>query len=148
MSSAAHPQMDGQTEVLNQHLEVMLPAYVNSSRDDWDQFLDMLMFAYNNSMHTAIKEKPATLLFGYEPLGLLGLLRQDSPNILEECATLMLERCQSAESTIRTTQERQVRAHNSKHQTIAYQEGDLVLLDPHQLNLINMQGTGCKLMQH
>ena len=52
MSSAAHPQTDGQTEVLNQHLEVMLHAYVNSSRNDWDQFLDVLMFAYNNSMHT------------------------------------------------------------------------------------------------
>ena len=31
---------------------------------------------------------------------------------------------------------------------MVYNEGDLVLLDPHQLNLIDVQGTRRKLMQH
>ena len=67
MSTAAHPQTDSQTEVLNQHLEVMLQAYVNSARNDWDEFLDILAFVYNNSIHLSTKEKPATLLMGYKP---------------------------------------------------------------------------------
>ena len=60
-------------------------------------------------MHTSTKEKPATLLFGYEPLRPLGLLQQDSPNIVEEeHGALMQERCQQAEKAICVAQEKQV----------------------------------------
>ena len=66
----------------------------------------MLMFTYNNSVHTTTKEKPATLLFGYEPLSLLGLLQQDAPNVLEEEHTaLMQERRLWVEEAIRIAQE-------------------------------------------
>ena len=78
----------------------------------------------------------------------LGLLQQDAPNVLEEeCTALMQERHLWAEEAIKIAQEKQVRAHNSCHQPITYKEGDLVLLDPHRLNLIDIQGMGRKLMQ-
>ena len=37
---AYHPQADGQTEVLNQSLEISLRAYVSPSRNDWVNYLD------------------------------------------------------------------------------------------------------------
>ena len=39
MSSAYHPQSDGQTERMNRVLEDMLRHFVNSHHDDWDDFL-------------------------------------------------------------------------------------------------------------
>jgi hypothetical protein len=42
LSTSRHPQMDGQTEVMNQHLEMMLRAYITSSQEDWPQWLDVL----------------------------------------------------------------------------------------------------------
>lgn len=84
MSSATHPETDGQTEVLNQHLEFMLQAYVNSPCDNWDQYLDVLMFAYNNSCHSTTKDTQAALLFGYEPRGPLDLLFTKSSNVTTE----------------------------------------------------------------
>ena len=33
-----------------------------------------------------------------------------------------------------------------RHKVVTYKEGDLVLLNPHKLNLLDVQGTGRKLM--
>ena len=48
MSSGDHPQTDGQTERVNQILEDMLRAYVSDKQSDWDTYLPLLEFAYNN----------------------------------------------------------------------------------------------------
>lgn len=58
MSTAFHPQTDGQTERVNRVLEEYLRHYVNPSQDDWDQWLSMAEFAYNNSVHEAVRETP------------------------------------------------------------------------------------------
>jgi hypothetical protein len=48
-NSAYHPQMDGQTEIVNQILEDMLRAYVMEYPDSWDKNLPWAEFSYNNS---------------------------------------------------------------------------------------------------
>jgi hypothetical protein len=48
-SSTYHPQMDGQTERVNQILEDMLRAYVLEHQGSWDQNLPWAEFSYNNS---------------------------------------------------------------------------------------------------
>jgi hypothetical protein len=67
LSTSRHPQTDGQTEVMNQHLETMLRAYVQADQRDWASWLDILQFAYNNAVHSSHKETPAELLLGYKP---------------------------------------------------------------------------------
>ena len=39
MSTAFHPQSDGQTERINRTLEQMIRAYVNDKQDNWDKLL-------------------------------------------------------------------------------------------------------------
>lgn len=53
MSSAYHPESDGQTERMNRSLEEMLRAYIGPRQDGWDELLPMMEFAYNNKVHTA-----------------------------------------------------------------------------------------------
>ena len=55
MSSAFHPQTDGQTERANRMLEEMLRAYVSLEHDDWDAKLACAEFAINNSWQETIK---------------------------------------------------------------------------------------------
>ena len=62
LSISKHPQTDGQTKVMNQHLETMLRVYVSKDQKDWAQWLDILQFAYNNAMHSSHKSTPAQLL--------------------------------------------------------------------------------------
>ena len=49
LTTAYHPQADGQTEVLNQSLEISLCAYVGPSRNDWVNYLDALALSYNTT---------------------------------------------------------------------------------------------------
>ena len=67
LTTAYHPQADGQTEVLNQTLEVALRAYINFDRNNWSELLPKIAFAYNNTPHTATGYAPAHLLYGFKP---------------------------------------------------------------------------------
>ncbi|KAJ9523295.1 hypothetical protein QJQ45_005251 [Haematococcus lacustris] len=53
MSTANHPQTDGQTERANRTLEDMLRNFVSPHHDDWDTHLTAAEFAYNSSVHAA-----------------------------------------------------------------------------------------------
>src|SRR6266436_2020926 len=67
VTTAYHPQADGQTEILNQTLEVAICAFTNQTRDNWSELLPYLSFAYNNTPHTATKFPPSYLLFRFHP---------------------------------------------------------------------------------
>ncbi|GJZ99448.1 putative reverse transcriptase domain-containing protein, partial [Tanacetum coccineum] len=58
MSTAYHPQTDGQSERTIQTLEDMLRAYVIDFRSSWDRYLPLVEFSYKNSYHTSIKVSP------------------------------------------------------------------------------------------
>jgi transposase InsO family protein len=55
MSTAYHPQTDGQSERTIQALEDMLRACVIDFRNTWDTHLPIIKFSYNNSYHTSIE---------------------------------------------------------------------------------------------
>ncbi|GJT59180.1 putative reverse transcriptase domain-containing protein [Tanacetum coccineum] len=64
MSTAYHPQTDGQSEITIQTLEDMLCAYVIDFGKGWDRHLPLVEFSYNNSYHTSIKAAPFKALYG------------------------------------------------------------------------------------
>ena len=64
MSSAYHPQTDGQTERVNQVLEDMLRACVLDFGGSWEEHLTMVEFAYNNSFQLSIRMAPFEALYG------------------------------------------------------------------------------------
>jgi hypothetical protein len=63
-SSAYHPQMDGQTERVNQILEDMLRACVLEHQGSWDQNLPWAEFYYNNSYQESLKMASFEVLYG------------------------------------------------------------------------------------
>ncbi|GJU82338.1 reverse transcriptase domain-containing protein [Tanacetum coccineum] len=64
MSTAYHPQTDGQSERTIQTLEDMLRACVMDFGKGWDRHLPLIEFSYNNSYHTSIKAAPFETLYG------------------------------------------------------------------------------------
>ncbi|GJZ51333.1 putative reverse transcriptase domain-containing protein [Tanacetum coccineum] len=64
MSTAYHPQTDGQSERTIQTLEDMLRACVIDFRNSWDRHLPLVEFSYNNSYHASIKAAPYEALYG------------------------------------------------------------------------------------
>jgi len=67
MSTAYHPQTDGQTERTNQVLEGYLQAFVNYDQDDWYQLLPLAEQAYNNLATNAHKMTPFFANYGFHP---------------------------------------------------------------------------------
>nr|GFB39391.1 putative reverse transcriptase domain-containing protein [Tanacetum cinerariifolium] len=64
MSTAYHPETDGQSERTIQTLEDMLRACVMDFGGSWDTHLSLVEFSYNNSYHTSIKCAPLEALYG------------------------------------------------------------------------------------
>ena len=68
MSTAHRPQTDGQVERANKTIEEMLRAYVNTSHNDWDQWLDCAEFAINKAKAAATGVCPFQLVFQHTPM--------------------------------------------------------------------------------
>ena len=64
LSTSFHPQTDGQSEGTIQVLKDMLRACVIDFGGQWDQFLPLAEFAYNNSYHSSIEMAPFEALYG------------------------------------------------------------------------------------
>ncbi|KAD4585870.1 hypothetical protein E3N88_23471 [Mikania micrantha] len=64
MSTAYHPQTDGQSERTIQTLEDMLRACVIDFGNSWETHLPLVEFLYNNSYHTSIGAAPFEALYG------------------------------------------------------------------------------------
>ncbi|GJX91955.1 reverse transcriptase domain-containing protein [Tanacetum coccineum] len=64
MSTAYHPETDGQSERTIQTLEDMLRACVIDFGKGWEKYLLLVEFSYNNSYHASIKATPFKALYG------------------------------------------------------------------------------------
>jgi hypothetical protein len=92
VSSAYHPQTDGQTERINQCLEGFLCCSVHSCPQKWALWLPLVELWYNTSHHSTLGESPFEVLYGHTPRH-LGISAADctSPDLeiwLKERATM------------------------------------------------------------
>ena len=67
LSTAFHPQTDGQTERMNSVLEDMLRHYVNPDQLIWDNLLSLAEFSMSNCYKSSIKCTPFQLVYGKNP---------------------------------------------------------------------------------
>ena len=63
LSTAFHPQTDGQTERQNQTLETYLRIFINDQQDNWASLLPLAEFAYNNGKHSTTGMSPFTTVY-------------------------------------------------------------------------------------
>jgi hypothetical protein len=66
-TTAYHPQMDGQSERVNQCLEMFLRCMVQDEPRQWRKWLPLAEFWYNATVHTSIRYSPFKALYGHEP---------------------------------------------------------------------------------
>jgi len=68
LSTAFHPQTDGQTERQNQTMEQYLRAFCNYEQDNWVELLPLAEFAYNNAIHASTRMTPFWANYHYHPV--------------------------------------------------------------------------------
>jgi hypothetical protein len=67
MSTAFHPQTDGETERVNQELEQYIQVFCNFQIDNWVDFLLFMEFAHNARSHSATGKSPFQVWYGFQP---------------------------------------------------------------------------------
>jgi len=67
LSTAYHPQTDGQLEKTNQHIETALRIYCNYQQNDWAHWLPIVQYAINARPSTTTKQAPYELWMGFIP---------------------------------------------------------------------------------
>ena len=133
LSTAFHPQTDGQTERQNQTLEHYLRCYCNYRQDDWVARLAMAEFTYNNSVHATTGQTPFFLLYGFHPSMRLhpeNPTTGDGTDVPE--AKLRAERLRTQREDLKARWDRAVASyekfHNRRHIPITFKIGDMVML--------------------
>lgn len=128
MSTAYHPQSDGQTENMNRTLEDMLRHWINPSMDNWDELLDCAEFAINNAYNLSVKNTPFRLNSGQNPLTPLGLLADTHVPRAHDFVGSMHVALRSARQALLDAQARQKQQYDEKHRHQEFKVGDMVLL--------------------
>jgi len=94
MSSAYHPQTDGQTEAANTCLETYLHCLTGSKQKQWPVWLSWAEFWYNTNYHGSIIMTPFKALYGREPPP---LLRGGMESMVEDVKLMLHDRNQMLE---------------------------------------------------
>ncbi|MCO5581284.1 hypothetical protein L7F22_035163 [Adiantum nelumboides] len=63
-SSAYHPQTDGQSEIANATVIDLLKSYVSDRQSEWEKYLPLVEFVYNNTIHSSIGKAPFEVIYG------------------------------------------------------------------------------------
>jgi len=138
MSTAFHPQTDGQTERVNRILEDILRHYVSADQKNWDTLLSFAEFTYNNKVSVSTGYSPFYLQSGQHPR---------TPAFMDSCQLVcslpsvqdmllrMKELMSSASDNIIRAQCDAAKNYNKKHKELLFHAGDKVMLSTVNLSL-------------
>jgi hypothetical protein len=126
LSTANHPETDGQTERVNQTLEQYLRIFGNYYQDNWTDQLPLAEFAYNNMTNASTKFSPFFANYGYHPTADNLTQRNDTSTVdmldrIHETMDLLHENLVEAQET-------QARYANRTRQEAPFKVGDMVWL--------------------
>ena len=129
MSTAYHPQTDGQSERTIQTLEDMLRACVIDFGKGWDRHLPLVEFSYNNSYHASIKAAPFEALYGRKCRSPIcwtevGDMQLTGPELIHDTT----EKIFQIKQRLQAARDRQKSYADVRRKPMEFQVGDKVML--------------------
>ncbi|KAI3717497.1 hypothetical protein L1987_69148 [Smallanthus sonchifolius] len=129
LSTAYHPQTDGQSERTIQTLEDMLRTCVIDFGGSWDNHLPLMEFSYNNNYHASIKCAPFEALYGRKcrsPVCWteIGDAQITGPELIQETSDKIFK----IQERLKATRARQKSYADNRRKPLEFQVGDKVLL--------------------
>ena len=129
LSTAFHPQTDGQSKRTIQTLEDMLRACVLQFRGSWDVYLSLMEFSYNNSYQASIGMAPYEALYGKPcrtPMcwGEVGERKLVGPEIVQ----ITTEKVELIKTNLKTARDRQKSYTDNRRRDLEFEVGDKVFL--------------------
>ncbi|GJT38060.1 putative reverse transcriptase domain-containing protein [Tanacetum coccineum] len=129
LSTAYHPETDGQSERTIQTLEDMLRACVIDFGSSWDRHLPLVEFSYNNSYHASIKAAPFEALYGRKcrsPVcwSEVGESQLTGPELVRETTKMIVQ----IKNRLITARSRQKSYADVRRKPMEFNVGDMVML--------------------
>jgi hypothetical protein len=128
-TTAYHPQTDGQSERVNQCVEMFLRCNVQEAPRQWRRMLPLAELWYNSCFHTAIGCSPFQALYGHEPN--FGAVPELEPDAITPASGFLAERAVQLgiiTRNLEAAQKRMKRYTDKKRTEKEFQVGDSVLL--------------------
>lgn len=139
LSTAHHPQSDGQSEREIQTLTTALRGYVNAMGNDWDRYLPALELAMNSKQQASTGAAPFTLVYGTEArLPIDCAMDNERPATMpavEQRAQRMRAALDHARNRAELAQAKQKRNADRHRRLLQLKEGDRVLLSTENLQM-------------
>ncbi|KAD3640682.1 hypothetical protein E3N88_29905 [Mikania micrantha] len=129
LSTAYHPQTDGQSERTIQTLEDMLRTCILDFGGSWDTHLPLIEFSYNNSYHSSIGCAPFEALYGrkcWSPICWteVGDNRITGPELIQETT----DKIAQIQQRLQATRSRQKSYADKRRKPLEFDVGDRVML--------------------
>jgi hypothetical protein len=129
MSSAYHPQSDGQIEIVNKCLEHYLRCYAGEQPKSWSVWLAMAEYWYNTNYHASSQFTPFEILYGRKPTRLVEFVPGTTRNqAVEENLKSREQILSLLKHNLLAAQERQKYQYDKKHTERSFNVGDWVYL--------------------
>ena len=128
-SSAYHPQTDGQSEILNSIVLDLLKNYIGEigQRDQWEQYLPLVEFAYNNTVHTSTGKAPFEIIEGRAKLPLI-IKPHEKIFAADEYVRDIAVAFDKVKDAIAKAQEKHKKAADKHRRPVAFKDDEWVLL--------------------
>jgi transposase InsO family protein len=143
LSTAYHPETDGQTERTNAILEQYLRAYVAYLQDDWADWLSLAEFAANSVRSETTKSSPFYANYGFHPrMGFEPIQPDNKPasRDAEDFSKRMQEIIEYTRAEMKSAQARYEEfANKTRRPARQYREGELVWLDSRNIRTLRPQ---------
>jgi hypothetical protein len=131
-STTCHPQINGQTEVVNRTLSTMLRIVLKNIIKMWEDCLPHVEFAYNRSLHSTTKMCPFEIVYGFLPHAPIDLMHLPSSKKLnfdvKQCAELMLKMYETTKENIERMNVKYKISGDKGRKQLDFEPGDLVWL--------------------
>src|SRR6266478_3936383 len=132
ISTAYHPQMDGQSERTNQWLEQYLRIFGNGAQTDWAKWLPLAQYTHNAWPNAGTGKSPFELIMGHVPYVHVGKTHSLAPAVDSRLAQTRAMR-QAAQQAITHAQQITIRATKYK----PFEEGQKVWLEATHLKTMH-----------
>ena len=137
LSTAFHPQTDGQTERQNQALEHYLRTFCSTRQNNWANLLPLAEFAYQNALHSSIGCSPFFACYGYNPrmdVSVEDNTTEGEVPAAKDRVQKLLKLREDLAKRWQSVADAHARAYDLKHKPMQYAEGDMVMLSTKNLN--------------
>lgn len=128
LSSAYHPQTDGQTERTNRVVADTLRHYCDTCQNNWDEHLSTVEFAINNAINASTGQTPFYMNYGYHPNIPASLGSSITNPAAAQMAESLASRLARAKRCLQAAQDRMRAQYDKHHKPQIFQIGDRVLL--------------------